>query len=171
MTVTLSDTNTTETTPTTKAYEVLLILSGALNETALPAAAKEITAVFTKHGAKVTAESIWGRIKMAYPIKHQTHGNYVLWRITIDPQQIAKLGAELRVQESVLRFLLTEQPKNAWPITLPKLTDERREAEAAKRESAKKPEAVDKSKTAAEPAKPAPDDKPRSLDEILEEKI
>ncbi|MFO0704777.1 MAG: 30S ribosomal protein S6 [Candidatus Andersenbacteria bacterium] len=150
-------------------YELLLILSDNVKD-GVPAALTELKQLFAKHGAKVEQESVWGRIKLAYPIKRQVHGTYVLWRLSVEPGKVNPLTAELEVAENVTRFLLTEQPKNQQPITLP-VFDDRKLGDKNGNKGPAKAGAVDKSKAAAGGPPGASEEPKKSLDEILDEKI
>jgi len=52
-----------------------------------------------------------GRRKLAYPIRHNsqdlTEGFYVFMRFDAEPQQIAVIERDLKLTESVVRYLLT----------------------------------------------------------------
>ncbi|MDP2587491.1 MAG: 30S ribosomal protein S6, partial [bacterium] len=86
-----------------KNYELLTIYSGALKEDELGAAIKEAKDLLKKHGGSITMEANWGRIKMAYEIKKQTHGTYLVWRLTMDPAHTNAFAGELQVTDHVIR--------------------------------------------------------------------
>jgi|GEM_PF-4073966 len=160
-----------------KNYELLLVLSGAVKESAVKPALAEVAKLFAKYNAKVTAESLWGSLKLAYPIKHQTHGTYMLWRLSMEPTSANKLTGELEVAENVIRFLLTEQPKNTQPITAPVMDDRRdggrdgKGTDGSRGKTPGKGPGVDKSKEGADKPADGSAGEKKSLDEILEEKI
>ncbi len=52
-------------------------------------------------------EAPWGRRRLAYPINDQTEGFYTLFRYQAEPGVAAEIDRELRLNENVLRFLVT----------------------------------------------------------------
>jgi small subunit ribosomal protein S6 len=50
---------------------------------------------------------IWGRRRMAYQIRKQREGQYVLMNVTIDPKSTGELERNLRYLEPVLRHMLS----------------------------------------------------------------
>ena len=149
-----------------KNYELLMILSGNLKEGEDAGVLAEAKKLLEKYGGSITDEANWGRIKMAYEIQHQTHGIYVLWRLDMDPTKANAFASDLQVAENVVRVLLTEKPRNEFPITVPQMTDEREDAKKPASDSS-----VDNSKKAPEGAKTPAKEEKKSLDDILEEKI
>jgi small subunit ribosomal protein S6 len=57
-------------------------------------------------GGEVEDVNNWGRRKLAYPIKRQVEGNYVLTQLRLDPQQTKELEQGLLLSEEVIRHLL-----------------------------------------------------------------
>lgn len=111
-----------------KNYELLLIISGKVKEPDVPPIVEEIKKIFTKHAAKILDEAVWGNMRLAYEIKHQTSGTYVLWHLGIEPAQTAALSSDLQVADGILRFLLIEAPKHGKTIEPPnKRTEEKAE--------------------------------------------
>ncbi len=51
----------------------------------------------------------WGRRKFAYPIDHHREGNYVEMHFQLDPTAAHELERSLRLNESVLRYLLVRK--------------------------------------------------------------
>jgi small subunit ribosomal protein S6 len=102
-----------------KPYELLLILSGKLSEQETPAAITEVKELFKKFGVTIDKETVWGRLKLAYEIKGQTLGTYMLWQLSIEPAKVGGLSRELEVSDNVLRFLLTDRPAHGREIAAP----------------------------------------------------
>jgi small subunit ribosomal protein S6 len=50
---------------------------------------------------------VWGRRRMAYSIRKQREGQYVLLHLSMDPAAAAGLERNIRFQESVMRSMLT----------------------------------------------------------------
>jgi ribosomal protein S6 len=150
-----------------KNYELLLIISGKLQETEIPAAIDEIKKVFTKYDVKIVDENIWGNMRLAYEIKHQRTGTYVLWHVSVENTNVAGLNRDLQVTDNVLRFLFVEQPTHGKTITPPNLVVDEKEtmADGKGGKDRKTEKAAGKEKTPAE-EKAAPKEKP-----VKEEKV
>jgi small subunit ribosomal protein S6 len=50
---------------------------------------------------------IWGRRRLAYQIRKQREGQYVLMNLTLDPKSTSELERNLRYLEPVLRHMLS----------------------------------------------------------------
>jgi small subunit ribosomal protein S6 len=50
---------------------------------------------------------IWGRRRMAYQIRKQREGQYVLLNVTLDPKSTSDLERNIRYLEPVLRHMLS----------------------------------------------------------------
>ncbi len=115
-----------------KKYEIVVILSGKLKDNELKSTISDLKNLFKKFGGQVTAESIWGLIKLSYPINKEGRGNYILWRVSFEPNQINPLQNELRVADKLLRFLIVEEPKFETRIDIP-IFDTRKSLQATKK--------------------------------------
>ena len=54
-----------------------------------------------------TKTEVWGRRRLAYVIRKQTEGLYVLMNISLDPKSASDLERNIRFLEPVIRHLLT----------------------------------------------------------------
>jgi len=131
----------------------MLILSGKLKDAEVPAALAEVKKAFAKHGAAVTKEQLWGRLKFAYEIAHERSGIYALWQFDLDPAKVQALDAELRVTDHVLRFLLTDTPKHGATIEAPVQLPPRSERERGERDG-RPPREGREGRDERQPAKP-----------------
>ncbi|AKG53631.1 30S ribosomal protein S6 [Dehalogenimonas sp. WBC-2] len=52
---------------------------------------------------------MWGKRKLAYPIKHQLEGIYVLFKFSAASSLIKKITGDLRISEDVLRDMVVLQ--------------------------------------------------------------
>jgi small subunit ribosomal protein S6 len=60
-------------------------------------------------GGKMHKVDRWGKRRLAYPIKKHTDGYYVFYQMELPPQAAIEIERDLRLNENVLRFLLTLQ--------------------------------------------------------------
>src|SRR5262249_34835416 len=54
-----------------------------------------------------------GKRKLAYEVKHQKEGAYVLQNFQLDPNRVGELEASLKITEEVLRHLIVRKPEIA----------------------------------------------------------
>ena len=58
----------------------------------------------TAAGGQVVKTDIWGRRNLAYPIRKQNEGQYVLLEAQLESQATRDIERNLRLTEQVLRF-------------------------------------------------------------------
>lgn len=73
---------------------------------------KEIDALFTEAGAKLVAKDAWGRRGLAYPIKGQTEGNFVIYYWELDPLKLKEVDQQMKILKNLSRHLFVKPPKN-----------------------------------------------------------
>ncbi|MCD4753107.1 MAG: 30S ribosomal protein S6, partial [Anaerolineaceae bacterium] len=56
-------------------------------------------------GGTVVSEDKWGKRRMAYPIRKQREGQYMLYNIQLDPEKITELEHNMQLVESIMRYL------------------------------------------------------------------
>lgn len=88
-------------------YELICIFQPDLDETAFKGAVERVQSWITESGGSVDKADVWGRRKLAYPIRKQTEGQYVLMNVTLDPKSTGELERNIRFLEAVLRHMLT----------------------------------------------------------------
>lgn len=86
-------------------YEVVLIARQDATSAQVEALAQQYTQVIEKLGGKVAKTELCGLRTLAYPIKKNKKGHYVLFNVAIEPQHIAELERQLGLNESILRYL------------------------------------------------------------------
>jgi len=94
-------------------YEILYIIPGIFTDPETEAVATKIAGMITATGANIVRSQNLGKLKLAYPIKGQKHGVYMLVQFDADPSVVSKLEADLRLAENVVRHLVTERPEGA----------------------------------------------------------
>jgi small subunit ribosomal protein S6 len=88
-------------------YELVCIFQPELDETAFNAAVKRVSDWITETGGSVDKLEVWGRRRLAYPIRKQIEGQYVLYNISLDPKTVSGLERNIRYLETVMRHMLT----------------------------------------------------------------
>jgi len=87
-------------------YEMVFIVHPDLEEIAFNEVVDKVKGWVTDAGGQVTNVDLWGRRKLAYPIRKQTEGQYVLMHMNMSPQTGSELERNLRFLEPVMRFLV-----------------------------------------------------------------
>jgi len=77
----------------------------------------------------------WGRRKLAYEVQHLREGYYVLTDFQFDPDRVPDLEGQLRISETVFRYLVTRKPEKVRS-TRARRKAARAAAEAASQEAA-----------------------------------
>ncbi len=88
-------------------YELVFIVHPDLDDTALKDVVDKISGWITDAGGSISKVDFWGKRKMAYTIRKQKEGQYVLFKTQMEPTFGATLERNLRFLEPVMRFLLT----------------------------------------------------------------
>jgi small subunit ribosomal protein S6 len=86
-------------------YETLILLSPNLTPAELEAFKTKVEQILEKDGAKVVRFEDWGRKALAYPVKKELHGHYVLYDFQAMPQTEAELKRNLKIDEIVHKHL------------------------------------------------------------------
>ena len=88
-------------------YELLVVLQPDLDETALNEILTKINSWVTEAGGKVEKTDNWGKRRMAYHIRKQREGLYVLFLLNMLPSVTNDLERNLRFLEPVMRHMIT----------------------------------------------------------------
>jgi len=88
-------------------YELVFIVHPELDDTALKDLIEKVKGWITEAGGNVSKVDLWGKRKLAYSIRKQKEGQYVLFRTQMEPTFGTILERNLRFLEPVMRFLLT----------------------------------------------------------------
>ena len=88
-------------------YELTVVISPSVADDEVTATLeKKVSQFITERGGSITEVKPWGRKKLAYPIKNDNEGNYVLTIFKMDPNLTAELESSLELSEEILRHLL-----------------------------------------------------------------
>lgn len=89
-------------------YELVCIIHPDLDSKAFAEVTEKISGWVTEAGGSVDKTDVWGRRRMAYTIRKHREGQYVLLHVTMAPAAVAGIEHNLRFNESVLRFMITQ---------------------------------------------------------------
>lgn len=93
-------------------YEIMYILKADLDEEARKAEIAKLGKIVTDNGGKVdeTSEAM-GLRDLAYPIKKETKGYYVVLKTTMGNDAINEFNRLVKIDASVLRHLIVQLDK------------------------------------------------------------
>ncbi len=91
-----------------KKYEIMYILRPELDEAGVKTANADLQKLLTDNGGKVSDVNEWGLRDLAYAIKKETKGYYVVLKVEVEEQKaIAEFDRLTRNNANVLRYLIT----------------------------------------------------------------
>src|SRR6266487_7115782 len=100
-------------------YEVLYIVRADFDDEKVQDAVKRVNTLIERSGGTAERTNLWGKRKLAYEVKHQKEGSYVLQDFKLDPGRVPELEAGLKITEEVLRHLVVRKPEKAVATPVP----------------------------------------------------
>ncbi len=91
-------------------YEVMIILDPSLEEGAIRDQVDRSTELIRSGGGTPGRVDRWGRRRLAYEIRHQREGYYVLVEAMAEPPAMAALDRALHLSDEVLRHKVIRLP-------------------------------------------------------------
>jgi small subunit ribosomal protein S6 len=88
-------------------YEMIFITQPELDENAIKGINEKVNGWITTAGGTIEKVDVWGKRRMAYSIRKQREGLYVLTNFTMPPTASAELERNLRFTETIIRFMIT----------------------------------------------------------------
>jgi len=83
-----------------------IIVHPDLDENSLTDVINRVRSWITESGGEITKTELWGKRHLAYAIRKQKEGQYVLFHTKMANEFGAELDRNLRFLEPVMRFLL-----------------------------------------------------------------
>lgn len=176
-------------------YELMYIVPTTVTEEGVGAVEANVGAMLAKAGANVLKTVRLGKFRLAYPIRHEQHGHYMLVRFTAEPSAVASVTEALRLApDRLLRHLILKADEAGeekfelvqfQEVSVESRDDRaRRAARMPKIETADKAKAVQAQKAGVaaleeagtadvppkETEKLSPEELQKKIDEALEEK-
>ena len=87
-------------------YELVFIAHPDLDETALNGVVEKVKSWIVDAGGSIAKVDLWGRRRLAYTIRKQREGQYVLIDAQMAPTYSAELDRNMRFLEPVMRYML-----------------------------------------------------------------
>ena len=89
-------------------YETIMIINSNLEEATINATIEKISALINANG-KVESTEECGKKKLAYPIKKQAEGYYVLVNFTSNPEFIDELDRVYNITDEVIKHIVVKK--------------------------------------------------------------
>ena len=87
-------------------YEAIYIAQATMDEEAVKTLNERFAQTVGNFGGQITATEPWGRRTLAYPIKKQFEGQYILQKFQMRPDGASELERFFRLNENILRYLI-----------------------------------------------------------------
>lgn len=152
-----------------KQYELLYILGGHMTDQELVPLRSRVEAILAAQGATIARNEYAGKVKLAYPIREHRFGHYVIVWFSAEQSAIAKLNAELELDNDVVRHMIVDATEvNPLTATF---------SLAVKPEEAQRPERTESEERPVAASAPAPapelssEDLDKKIEEILTEEV
>ncbi len=88
-------------------YELMYIISGNIPDKETQPVREKVNKLIQKNKGAVKKENILGRRQLAYLIKKQRYGFYVVINFNLQPEDVYKLESDIKLVEEVIRYLIT----------------------------------------------------------------
>ena len=89
-------------------YETIMIINSNLDESATKSTIDKMLALINENG-KVESTEEWGKKKLAYPIKKQSEGYYVLVNFESNPEFIDELERVYNITDEVIKHIVIKK--------------------------------------------------------------
>ena len=86
-------------------YESVLIARQDVSSSNVEELANQLTQVIQDNGGSVTKTEQWGLKNLAYRIKKNRKGHYVLFNLDAPPEAVHEFERTMRFNEDIIRFL------------------------------------------------------------------
>jgi len=86
-------------------YETVFIARQDVTSSQVESMTQHYTSVIKEHGGEVTKTEFCGLRPLAYPIKKNKKGHYVLLNVAVKPEGLAEVERQMKISEDILRYL------------------------------------------------------------------
>lgn len=92
-------------------YEIIFIARQDITANQVETLAKHYTSVISSFGGEVTKTEFCGLRNLAYKIKKNRKGHYVLMNVCVKPEGVKEVERQMHINEDVLRYLTVRVEK------------------------------------------------------------
>ena len=88
-------------------YEIIFIAHPDLDEENLNAVIEKVSGWVNQFKGEVVSVDNWGKRRMAYRIRKQRDGQYVLMNVNLEPASVKEISRNMQFVESIMRSMIT----------------------------------------------------------------
>jgi len=96
-------------------YETLFVMHPELPEAQVRETIDRVRRLVESMAGQVNEVQDWGVRELAYPIRKQPRGTYVLVQYTAQPEVVKELERTLKLADEILRFISVRMPEPRKP--------------------------------------------------------
>ena len=89
-------------------YESVIIVNPSVEEQDIKGLISKFTELINKHGKLEKVEEV-GKKKLAYEIKKNSEGYYIVFNFEAEPSFIAELERVYRITDEVIKFIVVKE--------------------------------------------------------------
>ena len=86
-----------------RAYELMIITKGSLDDAAVTAIIERFSNLITAQGGTVDRVDHWGKRQFAYEIQHMNEGYYTVIDLTVSSEGLNEVERQLRITDEIVR--------------------------------------------------------------------
>ncbi len=86
-------------------YETVFIARQDISGPQVDALADQFAGIVTEHGGAVKKRESWGLRNLAFRIKKNRKGHYVMFNLDAPPAAVSEMERNIRINEDILRYL------------------------------------------------------------------
>jgi len=91
------------------AYELMYIVRPELDDDAVQQEIEKVSQLIQTNGGQVKKVTPWGKRRLAYTVKDQREGHYVVAEFELDRGRVQEVERVLKISDTVFRHLLVRQ--------------------------------------------------------------
>ncbi len=91
------------------AYELMYIVRPELDDQAVQQEIEKVGQLIQTNGGQVKKVTPWGKRRLAYTVKDQREGHYVVEEFDLDQAKVQEVERVLKISDNVFRHLLVRQ--------------------------------------------------------------
>ena len=91
------------------AYELMYIVRPELDDDAVQQEIDKVSQLIQTNGGQVKKVTPWGKRRLAYTVKDQREGHYVVAEFDLDRGRVQEVERVLKISDTVFRHLLVRQ--------------------------------------------------------------
>lgn len=93
-----------------RAYELMVIVDGALDDTAAEATVRRVSEQAQARGGAIKSTDRWGKRRFAYEINHKHEGFYIVFEVLAEGGALDDFERQLRLADDIVRHKLIRLP-------------------------------------------------------------